>query len=141
MRILHLTVVLAVVLTACASRQHRDAAGRFELDPNTVVHVNGDPFSCFTYLGSGQERHECATTSELCQARLAARTSEKFETTSACRNAENMFCFGWATGEMSHSQCYETEPDCTEQSAEVAKTAGQENVSACQHFDRTHHSY
>ena len=141
MRILHAVIFVAVALTACATMPKRDASGRVELDGNRLTHRSGEPFYCFAYTGNGQERHECAVSNDLCQARITARTAEKFEMASACKESEGVYCFGWVEGETSNSQCYETEPDCTELSAEISARVGKENASACQHFDRTHQTY
>ena len=141
MRIIFTVTLVAVALTACATTPKRDASGRLELDGNRLTHRSGDPYFCFGYTGNGQDRHECALTADLCQARVAARTAEKYEVAGACKDSEGVYCFGWVEGETSNSQCYQTEPDCTEQSADIATRAGKENVSACQHFDRTHQTY
>ena len=134
-------VVTVVALTACATGPRRDAAGKLELDLNKIVHKQGAPYFCFSYIGNGQERHQCNVSEELCQQNITTRTAEKFEMTSACRQGEGVFCFAWAEGEMSNSQCYETEPDCTEVSTETAGRVGKENVSTCQHFERAHQSF
>ena len=141
MRITFIVTFVALGLTACASRQHRDATGRLELNPNQLEHTKDAPYFCFSFAGNGQERHECSVSEASCQQRTTARTEEKFQMTGACRPGDAVFCFAWAEGEMTHSQCYETEPDCTEVSAEIAAKVSKENVSACQHFDRTHQSF
>lgn len=140
-RTVQVAIIVALAFTACASRQHRDSAGKIELDGNQVVHLKGAPYFCFSYIGNGQERHQCATSNDLCGQLVAARTAEKFEMTSACREGNAVYCFAWAEGEASNSQCYETEPDCTEQSAETGKRVGETNVSGCQHFERDHQSF
>ena len=132
----------AATAAAKELRQTTQAEARsMTVDGNRLTHRSGEPFYCFAYTGNGQERHECAVSNDLCQARITARTAEKFEMASACKESEGVYCFGWVEGETSNSQCYETEPDCTELSAEISARVGKENASACQHFDRTHQTY
>jgi len=140
-RITFVVALLTVGLTSCVSQQHRDASGRLELNPNRLEHTKDAPYYCFSFVGNGQERHECSVNETLCQQRTTARTTEKFQITGPCRTGDAVFCFAWAEGETTQSQCYETEPDCTEVSSEIAARVSKENVSACQHFDRTHQSF
>ena len=111
------------------------------LDVNQVKHGAGAPYFCFAFVANGQERHECSVSSGLCEQRASQRKSEKSEVTSACRPVEGAYCFAFAEGETSSAECYETEPDCSEQSDDISRRVGQQNVSGCQRFDTTHQSY
>ncbi len=136
-----IVVLLACAVTACVTAQKRNDAGRLMLDVNQVKHSAGQPYFCFAFVANGQERRECSVSSGACEQRAGQRKDEKSEVTSPCRPVEGAYCFAFAEGETNNAQCYETEPDCSEQSDEISRRVGQQNVSGCQRFDTTHQSY
>jgi hypothetical protein len=130
----------ALLMPACVPPVPRDpSTGKVVLDPNRVRHRAGTPYFCFTAVGETVESDHCYPTIEdFCIGGMNELKGQGASITSPCKSVDAVSCFDRAHTSWGAPSCHASMTDC-EAAAKSDGDAygGQNEVSACQTFDKT----